>query len=385
MYQCGDGVLDAGSKRLKEVYRRSVRFNAEYSAHFEKKVQDWLTAFFFAFGGCSMSKDFNTFVEYLERMYLHPKYDKHCSDHGSEPFELNLVRRTIQTLAALCQQCDDREADEQCYIPVKFFMLTCMAREISLEKEILKQTVDDNQGKATVFFPYLKKMITHICTGDFKEFNSKYMVTQFISYCMMQYCGLNLEGEAFKITIDRTSGIVNVPLPTKPMDCPPPPSTPRTPFGVPATPRSAFTSGSNNQADSILASSPVSTTRKRKIQDILGPPASPDMVSTTNENDVVSQSYPVPNLQQQQQQQFTNTVEEIHQNKRKKGYATLPEMYELGQTSAQMEALSKRTASISYYATVSLIISYYVDHVHGVGLPRGLKYSGPTRIKDLSK
>ena len=63
------------------------------------------------------------------------------------------------------------------------------------------------------------------------------------------------------------------------------------------------------------------------------------------------------------------------------GYFTLPDFYDMKNSSARTQSQFVRRAVVPDLALVSVLVSYYLHHVHGVSLPKGLAYEDIPAIK----
>jgi hypothetical protein len=300
----GTAAYEKEASLFEATFEESKTMETLYANECKRRMEfDWLFAFFFGFGRCGMSNDFKYFLLFLNDMYVSLDYDAFDAEGCSESFELRIVRSAMDTLSDLCVQSDEENALESPYLPVKFFMLACLAREGQLV-EILLGLTDD--GKITErrktwlmdFFKFIRKDFDFLTQSNFNEFNIRKMMDDFMTRAVYRYQGLLLDEDP--------------------------------------SPRSS----------TLLASSSFPSERKRVETARLAASAHR---ATTRLAPVIVTSVGGGGL-------------------------PLPEMYDPKYGSSQTAALSKRAASISYYALVSTLVHFFMNHYYATPLPPGLHY-----------
>lgn len=405
MYCDGNSIYKRKNEELSLVYREAKRFNAKYHDLFVERTKDWMFTFFYAFGISNMADDYRVFVKSLNEHYFDQAYDKYSYTQGSEIHELSLIRYVTAVLSELCDQVDRLEIyDESLFIPVKFFMLACIAKEQLFRQSVLNSTLKSRVNATESLFAKLSDYIDDITRADFKEFNSKYMVEKFYEDCVIQYAGLNYTS-------------------TNPSDR----------RILQEAQEHPLLKRQRQMKERAGLQTPLSVIQQQQQSPLNRGPSSPlleDYHNSSDPSDIISNNGFSPNIETSPNliikgkddsdgdSEYYNTNhkrkreeedEDPEEKQRKKEalkkyhedlkngcfpstrvrypdcvYNTLPENYALkGSPPAQTEALSKRTRSISFYAIICSIISFQLDHLYGIGLPRGLRFEGVTKTEDL--
>lgn len=302
MFSDGTRSFETEEAAFEAAHEKSKEMERKYLKLCQKRLEeDWVRALLYGFGPYGMSSDFDYFLSFLRESYVSEKYDCLDLDIYSESSKLFLVRYTMEMLSNMCKASDDGNALESEYLPVKFFMLACLAREEQLKTEVMQKThrgrIASEQSVLLVdFFAFIKRDLEYLTQSSFNEFNIKKMMDDFMTRVVYKYEGLLLEdnlNSSFAPTPQSQSSFSNIALSTSLSFTSPPPS--------------------------------VSFGRR-----------------------------PDPG--------------------RDKGLP-LPEMYDRKYGSAQTAATAERVAAISYYALISILVNFYMNHCYDIQLPPGLLYN----------
>jgi hypothetical protein len=304
MFVDGTDQFEKETTAFEITHDKSKEMERKYLKLCQKRLEeDWIRALFYGFGPYGMSSDFEYFLSFLRESYVSEKYDSLDLDICSESSKLSLVRYTMEMLTNLCKQSDDENALESEYLPVKFFMLSCLAREEQLKTEVMQKTHHGNISHLhsvwlVDFFAFVKCDLEYLTRSSFNEFNIKKMMDDFMTRAVYKYEGLLLE--------DRLN--------------------PSSSFATVPQSRSSFSNAALSSSSLSFASSPPTTSFGRR---------------------------PDPRYD--------------------KGLP-LPEMYDRKYGSAQTAATAERAAAISYYALISILINFYMNHCYDIRLPPVLLY-----------
>jgi hypothetical protein len=305
MYVDGTDEFEKELSMFVSTHDRSKNMEKRYLKMCQRRLgEDWVRALLYGFGPYRMSSDFDYFLSFLRESYVSERFDFLDLDICSESSKLYLVRYTMELLTNLCKQSDEDNALESEYLPIKFFMFACLAREEQLKTEIMKKT---HHGQITSqhsvwlvdFFNFIKRDFEYLTQSSFSEFTIKKMMDDFMTRAVYKYEGLLLQD-------DLNSSFA------------PPPSS-----------------------QSSFANIALST----------------------------SVSFSTPHPSAMSASSFGKRPNPQHE----KGLP-LPEMYDPKYGSSQTAAAAERAASISYYALISVLINFYMNHCYDTQLPQGLYY-----------
>lgn len=294
MYVDGTREFEKELSDFEMTHDQSKSMERRYLKMCQKRLEtDWMRALLYGFGSYGMSSDFNYFLAFLRENYVSERFDSLDLDICSESSKLYLVRYTMELLTNLCKQSDEENALESEYLPIKFFMFACLAREEQLKTEVMKKT---HNGQITSqhslwmvdFFNFIKRDFEYLTQSSFSEFTIKKMMDDFMTRVVYKYEGLLLQDD---------------------LNSSPPPTPLKSSFAI---------------IGSSTTSSLSSFSKRPDPQNEKGLP--------------------------------------------------LPEMYDPKYGSAQTAAAAERAASISYYALISILINFYMNHCYDTQLPQGLYY-----------
>lgn len=315
-YEEDVSIFDSTFDKSKEIEVDIIQLSHE------RMQKNWLRMLLYGFGLYTMSSDFDRFIEWLNDMYLDKKYDIYNKDKNNESYDLFLVRYTIQLLKNACTFFDEQNGLEGSYIPVKFFMLACIAREEHLKSQVLSKIDYNKQNpleekKIVDFFDFLKIEFNYILKSSFNEFNIEFMMNEFMTRVIMKHSGfLDLRESSAKVnSSNRTISNLNI------------------------DPRLITTSEETENVSNILNTTP----------------------------EIPQQSNIIRNQ--------PSSILEEHSRK-----LPLPKMYDPKYGSSQIAALAKRNSAISYYALICMQINFYMNHFYNTPLPKGLYYNAPDSV-----
>jgi hypothetical protein len=406
----------------------SYKFNIAHRHLTELRRKDWLWAFFYQFRICGFSQEFEKMAEFLRLEYFDESYEgcdryestfeneysnvdvdrtgetKTTSIRGAEyatrtensrrlgdadpsssgrrnrSLETSIVEETVANLRRLAKKSDEGRLEENYYIPVKFFMLTCLSRETQLKDEVSRKTfvvdyedVIGQRGlaalprpeKALAFFARLWERTWTVFRTKMDDFSAKESIERYIDVNLRDWMEL-----LFPLDRDFAGGRALDPALTakdrrflKAVESPS-----RSPFRSPSTAghlESLRFSPHDGGTEFDASASPKkfdgsASPKKRKVA----------------EAEIADESADSPKSPKRPRSSNSEGLEDPEDFDDRK--RPLPDFYFMSGTSSQQEALSKRKKAVSFYALACTVISYYLKRVYGVELPRCLRHAPGT-------
>lgn len=373
-YSDGTVVFQQELSLFKATHAQSKELEIQAMLQCHRRMEtDWIHCVLYGFGSYQKSVDFQCFVQWIKDTYTAKKYDKLNLDGCTIGYELSLVRNTMKLLSNLCKFCDHHNALEGDYIPVKFFMLACVAREESLRTEVLKKMnvvprSPHDREQVIQFFSFIKREIRALTKSNFNEYNIKYMMDKFMERVVLKYAGA-LFDESMRCDEQGHS------------------YTPSSSFAATAATTTSNLRNKQQQQQQTGFSSMIAQWSKDYLKggtDEEGEEDDPNH-SKKNEKSTNSDSEDMNTDDDDDDddidigvnsngQATQKSTQQQSRSQEKKG-VPLPQMYKPEYGSVQTAALAKRAEAVSYYAIIATLINFYMHHFYNSPLLMGLHYN----------